>query len=176
MTKRDDFTQSTKDRLGHRVAWACSWPGCNVVTIGPKKNSTRDFQRLGDAAHIHAAAKGGPRYNSNMSEDARKSIDNGIWLCKHHAKLIDNDYKEYSADTLRKWKVSAEDAAYKALCLPGGQYLREVSTLIQIGDDIVFQGRWLSADENKGEWLVVVKDYVYGDEYLLKEFCSAYSN
>ena len=95
-------------------------------------------------------------------------------MCKHHARLIDNDYKEYSADTLRGWKISAEEAAYKSLCLPGDQYLRETSTLIQLGNDIVFHGKWLSADESKGEWTVVVKDYIYGDEYLLKEFCSKY--
>ena len=176
MTKRDEFRKKTKDILAHRVAWICSWPGCPTVTVGPNKSSTDSFQILGEAAHIHAAAKGGPRYDPNISQEERKSISNGIWLCRQHARLIDNDYKEYSPETLRKWKLSAENAAYKALCLPGDQYLRDTTTLIQIGNDIVFHGKWISADEDKREWSVLVDDYVYGNEFLLKDYCSKYND
>jgi hypothetical protein len=69
----------------------------------------------GVAAHIRAAAKGGPRYDPSMSPEQRKSIANGIWLCESCAKLIDTDTGRYSVDVLERWKSIAEERAAKAL-------------------------------------------------------------
>lgn len=50
------------------------------LTIGPKKEDGGAMTE-GIAAHITAAAQGGPRYCSTLSAEERSSIDNGIWLC-----------------------------------------------------------------------------------------------
>ena len=45
------------------------------------------------ACHI-AAAAGGPgarRYVKEMSADERASVENGIWMCYTHGKVIDTD-------------------------------------------------------------------------------------
>jgi hypothetical protein len=173
--KRDNFSPATKRSLADRVAWKCSYPNCNVVTIGPSQKSTKSVTRLGDAAHIHAAAEKGPRFDLHMSEEARKSIDNGIWMCTHHARLIDYEDKEFSADTLRKWKFEAENTAYAALKLPGSLPRQDSSTLIQLGKNIVFFGKWTAANSTE-EWIFEVVCYVYGDEYQLKEYCSTFDN
>jgi hypothetical protein len=40
---------------------------------------------------------------------------NGIWLCRHHAKLIDIEFTEYPVVLLKKWKEEAEQEAAKDL-------------------------------------------------------------
>lgn len=63
---------------------------------------------LGVAAHITAAAPGGPRYDSSLSADQRKSASNAIWLCQTCAKLIDSDELKYTVEVLKSWKTQAE--------------------------------------------------------------------
>ena len=63
------------------------------------------------AAHITAAAKGGPRYDNNMTSQERKAYENGIWLCQSCSKLIDSDVQRYSTDKLKKWKEISEQMA-----------------------------------------------------------------
>ncbi|MGI2095892.1 hypothetical protein [Shewanella glacialipiscicola] len=114
---RDDFTESVKRTLGDRVGWFCSFPGCNQATIGPSNASDDAKVKSGVAAHICAAAKGGPRYDPDMTSDKRKSIDNGIWMCSYHGGLIDADFTKYPVDTLKGWKIVAEENAAKRLQL-----------------------------------------------------------
>lgn len=72
---------------------------------------------MGDAAHIVAASPRGPRSDPTMAEASRKHISNGIWMCKHHATLVDADDAQYSVDQLRAWKraIEARSALYLAL-------------------------------------------------------------
>jgi len=49
-----------------------------------------------------------------MSGSARKSIANGIWLCRNCAQLIDADPDRFPADELLRWKRLSEDRARKA--------------------------------------------------------------
>ena len=107
---RDDFTQQTLDILAKRVGVRCSNPSCHKLTTGPRTEEAK-IVNIGVGAHITAAAPSGPRYDSSLSVDDRKSIDNGIWLCQNCAKLSDNDPIRYTVEVLRKWKKSAEDAA-----------------------------------------------------------------
>lgn len=112
-TNRDDFTQATKKTLADRVGWRCSNPKCRKLTVGPSPSSTDRRILTGIAAHICAAAEGGPRYDSSMTTEARKGIDNGIWLCRDHAWVIDADPEFYDVDKLKKWKKEAEESAAK---------------------------------------------------------------
>ena len=57
---------------------------------------------IGTAAHICAAAPGGPRYDADMSSNERSGIDNGIWLCAHDGRLIDTDVVAYTAEVLKR--------------------------------------------------------------------------
>ena len=107
---RDDFSSKTKDILAKRVGFRCSNPNCRKLTCGANE-SPEKVTNIGVAAHIAAAAKGGPRYDECMSPDERKSLSNGIWLCQSCSKLIDVDETRYPAEVLMKWKAIAEDLA-----------------------------------------------------------------
>lgn len=112
---RDDFSALTKKTLAERVGWRCSYPECNQDTVGPSHASIGVSINNGIAAHICAAAPNGPRYNPHMTVDERKSIENGIWMCRNHANLIDTDYITYSVEQISQWKLAAEKAQYLRL-------------------------------------------------------------
>lgn len=116
---RDDFASKTIETLKARVAHRCSNPDCRVPTSAPSNN--QKVNNIGVAAHICAASPGGPRYDSNMSAEERKSIDNAIWLCSNCSIDIDRDTNRYSAEKLKDWKNQAEEAARAELGkkLPG---------------------------------------------------------
>jgi len=107
---RDDFPEPTKRALGARVNHRCSNPDCRAPTSGPQVDPSKAVN-LGVAAHITAAAPGGPRYDPSLAPEQRADITNGIWLCQTCAKLVDNDPARFTADTIREWKSTAERAA-----------------------------------------------------------------
>ncbi|MBI9010168.1 MAG: HNH endonuclease [Tenericutes bacterium] len=103
---RDDFTKKTIQILSDRAGNQCSNPNCNQITQGP--DNKNQCINIGVASHISAASPGGPRYNSNITSDERKDINNGIWLCQNCAKLIDSDPEYYTCELLQMWKESHE--------------------------------------------------------------------
>ena len=107
---RDDFSLRTKDILAKRVGYKCSNPTCKKPTSGPHSKPDKAII-IGVAAHICAAAPGGPRYDPSMSSTERSSIKNGIWLCETCSALIDKDETKYPVNILHEWKVNAEQAA-----------------------------------------------------------------
>lgn len=106
--KRDDFKASDVKALRERVNNICSNPSCGNQTIEPQKTVNNKINITGTAAHICAAAVGGPRYDASMSTEERKSIENGIWLCNHCARKIDVESEAYSVELLKQWKNKAE--------------------------------------------------------------------
>ncbi|MGW5517479.1 hypothetical protein [Nocardia africana] len=57
------------------------------------------------AAHIYAAAPGGPRGTGGLSAAERSEPENGIWCCYKHGKAIDADQgRSYSVAELKGWK------------------------------------------------------------------------
>ena len=106
-TVRDDFTVEVKRALVARVANACSNPDCRAVTSGPQDDPNKALN-VGVAAHITAAAPGGPRYNETLATEQRCHPNNGIWLCQNCAKLVDNDPVQFPEALLRAWKTVAE--------------------------------------------------------------------
>lgn len=110
---RDDFNAATVRKLRDRVAHRCSNPDCRVPTSSPRGDS--DVSNIGTAAHICAAAPGGPRYKASMSKYERSSIKNGIWLCTNCSREIDNDVSLYPEKILQNWKATAEETAKKEL-------------------------------------------------------------
>jgi hypothetical protein len=114
---RDDFPPATKRSLAERVNFLCSNPDCRAPTSGPQVANSKSMN-VGVAAHITAAAQGGPRYEPSLSPDERARATNGIWLCQNCAKMVDNDPTRYSAELLRQWKLFAEQEALTQLGKP----------------------------------------------------------
>jgi len=104
---RDDFDKLVADTLMKRAAFICSNPDCKRQTIAPSRIDSRKFIYIGKAAHIAAAAEGGPRFEKSMSSEERKSIDNGIFLCSNCADMIDkNNGIDFSVELLHDWKIT----------------------------------------------------------------------
>ena len=117
MKREDDFAPDTKQLLAERVGKKCSNPNCRKSTSGPSSDPKKTIN-IGVAAHITAAAAGGPRYDSTLSPFERRSPDNGVWCCQNCAKLIDNDPDRYTVDLLTYWKTSSEEAARREIEMP----------------------------------------------------------
>lgn len=169
---RDDFPQQIKRSLADRVAWKCCFPGCGEVTIGPGSKDDNHVVRLGVAAHITAASPGGPRYNSELTSEERSSIKNAIWLCTKHGELIDKDFTEYSADTLRQWKAQAEEKAHKNLVSSNGtdNYL---TTLISVGSSIICEAEWSTIKSNI--WTFKIGNFIKGNQEKLFEYSMTFN-
>ena len=109
---RDDFTKKTVELLAKRAAGKCSMCGC--ATWGPNDNHYR-ATNIGQAAHIAAAAEGGPRYDKKMSSEDRSSISNGLWLCSNCHDQVDRNVDSYPTKLLRQIKNEAESRAKREL-------------------------------------------------------------
>lgn len=107
---RDDFSAPIKRKLAMRSAFICSNPECRRQTIAPALDDDEKYLYIGKAAHIAAAAEGGPRYDANQSPKSRSSISNGIFLCSNCSDLIDkNGGTGFSSKTLNDWKKEHEN-------------------------------------------------------------------
>ncbi len=107
---RNEFPAGIKRVLANRVGTRCSNSDCQRTTSGPNSDPEKAVN-IGVAAHITAAAAGGPRYDAGLSPEERRSAENGIWLCQTCAKLIDNDPERYHSELLWEWKRGAEERA-----------------------------------------------------------------
>ncbi|MGO9544662.1 MAG: hypothetical protein ACLPPF_07695 [Rhodomicrobium sp.] len=107
-TERDDFSPAIKEIMAKRAGQRCSNPECRAVTSGPHSNDKKAVN-LGVAAHITAAATGGPRYNPHLSPEERADITNGIWLCRYCATLVDTDVVKFPEVLLIMWKRRHEE-------------------------------------------------------------------
>ncbi|WP_218939738.1 HNH endonuclease [Lutibacter citreus] len=65
---------------------------------------------LGEIAHICAASSEGPRFDSKMTDDERRSFNNLILLCDEHHKMIDNPdtIDKFPASVIKEWKSAHE--------------------------------------------------------------------
>jgi hypothetical protein len=108
--KRDELYGKAVRALRERVAHHCSNPRCRASTIGPGGPPDKTAS-IGKAAHIRAAAPGGPRYDPSMTREARRDFANGIWLCSNCATEVDADESAHPVELLLEWKAKAEAAA-----------------------------------------------------------------
>lgn len=113
-SRRDDFSAATRRKLAGRAGNVCSVPTCRLPTQGAATGSD-DVVDVGIAAHITAAAPGGPRYDPTLTAQQRGEMANGIWCCTIHGKVIDDDEQAYPVEKLRQWKAQAEEASAQAL-------------------------------------------------------------
>lgn len=61
------------------------------------------------------ASPGGPRYDSALTPEQRKQLENGIWLCGTCSQLVDKDHLRYTSTIFREWKEIAENDTLKKL-------------------------------------------------------------
>lgn len=118
MTGRDDFPVDVIEAIRKRTGGRCSVPSCRAATTGPSESRLSGVTNVGVAAHITAAAPGGPRYDPEMTPEQRRSRANGIWVCQTHGKVIDDDENRYTAGLLRAWRYHAEALAGEELGRP----------------------------------------------------------
>lgn len=110
MANRDDFKAPVIRTIAQRAGYRCSNQDCLRPTIGP--DGADDSASIGVAAHITAAAEGGPRYDPTLTPEERAAAENGIWLCQTCSRLVDVDVISHSIDQLKEWKTLAEMRAY----------------------------------------------------------------
>lgn len=111
-TNRDEFTGKTKIQIAKRAGWLCSDPSCRRSTIGSNSDGNGEIN-LGTAAHICAAAPGGPRYDLNQTPAQRSSPDNGIWMCKLHGTAVDAKDSKFTVELLHQWKAQAQNDSWR---------------------------------------------------------------
>lgn len=104
MGARIEFSKLVKSTVAQRSAYRCSMPDCDRITVGPGATSNQ-VALTGVAAHIFSAREGGPRGFGGLNEEELKNIDNAIWVCADHGRLIDaNRGISYPAQLLRSFK------------------------------------------------------------------------
>ncbi len=109
-TNRSDFSQLTKDLLCIYAGGHCSI--CGTLTTWKDQHTGKKVS-IGEAAHIEAAAEGGPRFNPNQTDEQRASIDNGIWLCSNCHTKIDSNADYYTVTLLHCYKNNAMEKEEK---------------------------------------------------------------
>ena len=103
---RDEFYAPVRRKIAWRAAYTCSNPDCKRRTLIPEISNQTESIYIGKASHITAASKGGPRYDPSLTQEQRKSAENGIHLCSVCADRIDaNGGNDYSSSLLHEWKI-----------------------------------------------------------------------
>jgi hypothetical protein len=173
MSNRDEFPKKVRNAVALRANNHCSFRGCPQPTSGPSEESPEAVNMTGRAAHIHGAASGpgSRRYLASMTREERTDISNAIWLCAHHADLIDNDEVTYTADVLRAMKREHEAniSARQRNAIVAGETIPD---LIAIGPNIVFVGEFLGVEN--AEWSFHLRNFVEGDVHALLAFIGRY--
>lgn len=97
-------TPSTVKKLFAYSGNQCAVPNCKEFLVD------HSGAMLGKIAHIHAAEKGGPRFNADMTNDQRRAFENLLLVCGKHHDIIDYqpNVKTYTAEELRKYKAEHE--------------------------------------------------------------------
>ncbi len=105
-----------------------------------------------------------------MSQAERSHIDNAIWLCVSHARLIDRDDVTFTIEVLHEIKREHE-AACKAELQRASAGAVGLNDLIAIGPEVVATGEVLEVATS--EWIVKIEHFVDGDFNSLLAFMGA---
>lgn len=170
---RDGFPGAVKTELAKRVNFHCSI--CDAQTVGPKANTDKSFS-IGKAAHIKAAAPGGPRYDLDQTSEERSSINNGIWACAICAEIIDRDEGAYPVEELHRLKTEAERLARTRIGrAPATPAVLESASSIQRAVEAFCRSEAAHHEELDPRFSVIVSQTMDGTVYELhaKETVSA---
>jgi hypothetical protein len=165
-----DFPASVIRTLEQQAASRCCNPGCGQPTRAQSWDGAKAIS-IGTAAHIHAAAPGGARYDANMTPEQRKSADNGIWMCRNCGTLIDTDEAGFPPDLLREWKKAALEGRRADVVAPA---MRLHPTTSSSGPatpdsaDIRRYSELIGELPSDGATMTWVRDWDAGSSYLRK--------
>lgn len=96
------YTDSILKKLFSLSGNICAFNSCNSKIID-------EFGSIiGEICHIEGEKPSSPRYNSDVTDDERKSFENLILLCPNHHKTIDKNEKIYTVSYLRDIKYLHE--------------------------------------------------------------------
>lgn len=104
---RDEFPKKVWYQIAKRAGWFCSYPSCGRPTVGSNSDGDGEIN-IGTAAHICAASPKGPRYDSRMTREQRRSANNGIWMCRVHGTAVDAKDSKFTVELLHEWKAQAQ--------------------------------------------------------------------
>lgn len=109
------FSEKVVTKVAQRACYHCSY--CRNLTAGPHTDPDK-ATITGEAAHIRAANPGGPRYDTNQTDEERHGASNAIWLCCNCHKKVDTDWKDWPAQKLIDIKRTHEDWLAKEEIIP----------------------------------------------------------
>ncbi|GAA2156357.1 hypothetical protein [Actinomadura napierensis] len=115
------YDRNTLSSLGYLSGGLCYYPGCPDPVFRERDGY---WHLIGQIAHIRAANCNGPRYDSSMTDDERRAIENLMIFCHPHHSLIDklDNAPRYPVAVLHRWKAQHEADPNEAV-----KRLREVS-------------------------------------------------
>ena len=100
--KRLEPTPEAKRSLFLRSGNLCAFPNCSRLMMD------LDGNWVGQICHIEAAEVGGERFNSNMTNESRRSESNLLLMCYEH-HVVTNDVKKFSVSKMTEIKKQHEE-------------------------------------------------------------------
>lgn len=92
--QRLGIPKAVRQAVMERAGGCCSYPGCGVP-LGA--------HGIGEVAYITSANEGGPRYDPSISLSQATDLDNLLFLCPTHHRIIDRNPIDYPAEALKEW-------------------------------------------------------------------------
>jgi len=93
-----------------KLIWGRSGNRCAICrnVLCAEATLEDDESIIGDECHIISKKTNGPRYDPNYPKNKLDSCDNLLLLCRIHHKQVDDQYKLYTIEDLRKIKENHE--------------------------------------------------------------------
>lgn len=104
MSKKLAIKESTLKKLFAASGNFCSFEDCITPIVDINMNM------LGEVCHISAKSKEGPRFDSKLTPEDRRSYDNLILMCSVHHTIIDSEDNQdtYNVTRLKEMKKQHE--------------------------------------------------------------------
>lgn len=100
------FSESTRKLLAGQAGNRCSAPWCDRTTVASSTSMKSELSNSGEAAHILGRASSSSRHDRDQPVKDREAPENGIWMCRTDATLIDRNDALYPPELLRQWKAA----------------------------------------------------------------------
>lgn len=119
MSRDSPFSPKVKLELAAIAQYRCVRPGCNRATHFYDR-AQGQFVHSGAAAHDAPASpgEGGERSKNDLTPAQKKAYDNGAWLCRNCATLVDIAQKHFPLGEISRWQAEAGEANMMAAFAP----------------------------------------------------------
>jgi hypothetical protein len=111
-----DIPRSELKILFARSGGICAFPRCGRSLVEPG-SPTEPAVVVGEAAHIVAESRQGPRGREPLSQADRNSHTNLILFCPEHHTIVDARPETYSVAVLRQMKIDHESRVQQAVAV-----------------------------------------------------------